>query len=81
MRDRIRPAKSFENADRVKVRRMAAIHIDERQKEAEALAGCIAERSIWASNTGAQLESSVSRPYFYGKPRPARKGSAEPLLF
>jgi hypothetical protein len=41
MRNGIRSAKRFINADRVEVRRLTAIHVNERQKEAKALSARI----------------------------------------
>ena len=41
VRDGIRPAEGFINADRVEMRRLVTGHIDERQQETKALTACI----------------------------------------
>jgi hypothetical protein len=59
VRDGIRPAEGFINADRVEVRRLVTGHIDERQKETK------------ASVTAAHPAASWPRPARRSHPAPA----------
>src|SRR5215471_2126783 len=64
VRDGIRPAEGFINADSVEMRRLVTGHVDERQKETKALTACI--DSVDQSDGHHSPKTGIFRQNFVG---------------